>query len=124
MTYTVTAIIGFAMSTVYGSGVSITAKVKIFFVYDSLVCFQRMNVSDSYMWVFFFAAQLLPMMNPVLCSFLMEQDMENFVYMNITSTLLGLICLPLVVYVYRNLRSKGVLKDKGSKNKTILYQLK
>ena len=50
--------------------------------------------------------------------------MENFVYMNITSTLLGLICLPLVVYVYRNLRSKGVLKDKGSKNKTILYQLK
>ena len=28
MTYTVTAIIGFAMSTVYGSGVSMTAKVN------------------------------------------------------------------------------------------------
>ena len=27
MTYTVTAIVGFAMSTVYGNGVSITAKV-------------------------------------------------------------------------------------------------
>ena len=39
MTYTVTAIIGFAMSTVYGSGVSITAKVKVVFVYDSLFCF-------------------------------------------------------------------------------------
>ena len=81
-----------------------------------------MNVSDSYMWVFFFAAQLLPMMNPVLCSFLMEKDMENFVYMNITSTLLGLICLPLVVYTYRYLRSKGVLKDKGSTSLFLLVK--
>ena len=72
-----------------------------------------MNVSDSYMWIFFFSAQLIPMMNPVLCSYLMEFDMENFVYMNITSTVLGLFCLPLMVYVYRNLRSRGVLKVKA-----------
>ena len=57
-------------------------------------------MSDSYLWVYFFSAQLMTMMNPVLCSKLMELDMENFVYMNLTTTELGSLTLPIVKYVY------------------------
>ena len=46
------------------------------------------------MWIFFFSAQLLPMFNPVLCSYLMEFDSENFIYMCITVTALGLLFIP------------------------------
>ena len=67
-------------------------------------------MSDSYLWVYFFSAQLMTMMNPVLCSKLMELDTENFVYMNLTTTVLGLLTLPIVIYVYGYLRKKGVLK--------------
>ena len=34
------------------------------------------------------------MFNPVLCSYLMEFDSENFVYMCITVTALGLVFIP------------------------------
>ena len=42
MTYTVTAIIGFAMSTVYGNGVSITAKVdQKLLVFITFLAYER-----------------------------------------------------------------------------------
>ena len=74
-------------------------------------------MSDSYLWVYFFSAQLMTMMNPVLCSKLMEIDTENFVYMNLTTTILGLLTLPVVIRVYSYLRKKGVLKVKKLKKK-------
>ena len=71
---------------------------------------KRMNMSDSYMWIFSFAGQLLIMFNPVLCSYLMEIDMENFVYMAITTTLLGLLFIPVMTNTFKWIRSRGKLK--------------
>lgn len=50
------------------------------------------------------------MLNPVLCSYLMEINMENFVYMAITTTVLGLLCIPAMTYIFEAIRSKGNLK--------------
>ena len=91
-----TAFVGLAISTAYGNGVSMTAD--------------RMNMSDSYMWIFSFAGQLLTMLNPVLCSYLMEINMENFVYMAIATTVLGLLSIPSMTFIFESIRSKGNLK--------------
>ena len=42
---------------------------------------------------------LLPMFNPVLCSYLMEKDIEYFIFMNLTSTALALILVPVMAYI-------------------------
>ena len=46
------------------------------------------------MWIFSFSAQLLPMFNPVLCSYLMEFDSENFIYLTTTATALTMLSIP------------------------------
>ena len=61
------------------------------------------------MWIFFFAAQLLPMLNPILCSHLMSLNMENFVYMNITTTVLGLAFIPVMKASFNYVKNKGKL---------------
>ena len=42
---------------------------------------------------------LLPMFNPVLCSYLMEKDIEYFIFMNLTTTALALILVPVMAYI-------------------------
>ena len=42
---------------------------------------------------------LLPMFNPVLCSHLMGKDIEYFILMNLTTTALALIMVPLLAYI-------------------------
>ena len=42
---------------------------------------------------------LLPMLNPVLCSYLMEKDIEYFIFMNLTTTALALILVPVMAYI-------------------------
>ena len=51
-------------------------------------------ILDSHMWIFSFSAQLLPMFNPVLCSYLMEFDTENFIYLTTTATALTMLAIP------------------------------
>ena len=42
---------------------------------------------------------LLPMFNPVLCSYLMEKDIEYFIFMNLTTTAIALILVPVMAYI-------------------------
>ena len=42
---------------------------------------------------------LLPMFNPVLCSYLMEKDIEYFILMNLTTTALALVLVPIMAYI-------------------------
>ena len=95
LVYGVTAVFGLAMATVYGNGVLMTAK--------------RMNVSGSYMWMFFFSAQLAPMFNPIAASSLMGIDMESFVYINVAMCGLGLFCIPAMKLTFQRLRKSGRL---------------
>ena len=39
------------------------------------------------------------MFNPVLCSYLMEKDIEYFILMNLTTTALALILVPIMAYI-------------------------
>ena len=39
------------------------------------------------------------MFNPVLCSYLMEKDIEYFIFMNLTTTALALILVPIMAYI-------------------------
>ena len=39
------------------------------------------------------------MFNPVLCSYLMEINMEYFVLMNLSTTALALILVPIMAYI-------------------------
>ena len=39
------------------------------------------------------------MFNPVLCSYLMEKDIEYFIFMNLTTTALALILVPFMAYI-------------------------
>ena len=84
------------LQPISSNGVSMTAR--------------RMNMSDSYMWIFSFAGQLLIMLNPVLCSYLMELNMENFVYMAISCTALGLIFIPIMTKTFNHIRANNDLK--------------
>ena len=65
------------------------------------------------MWIFFFSAQLIPMFNPVLCSYLMEFDTEIFVYMNIVTTVLGLMFIPILTRSFKWIRAQGKLRWNG-----------
>ena len=100
LTYAVTAIYGLAMSTVYGSGVSLIANymnvsgLTSFDRYQLIFSLEVKLILDSHMWIFSFSAQLLPMFNPVLCSYLMEFDTENFVYLTTTATALTMLAIP------------------------------
>ena len=46
-----------------------------------------------------FRKNLLPMFNPVLCSYLMEKDIEYFILMNLATTALALILVPLMAVI-------------------------
>ena len=46
-----------------------------------------------------FQKNLLPMFNPVLCSYLMEKDIEYFVLMNTATTALALILVPVMAFI-------------------------
>ena len=39
------------------------------------------------------------MFNPVLCSYLMEKDIEYFIFMNLTTTALAFILVPVMAYI-------------------------
>ena len=39
------------------------------------------------------------MFNPVLCSYLMDKDIEYFILMNLTTTALALILVPVMAYI-------------------------
>ena len=46
-----------------------------------------------------FRKNLLPMFNPVLCSYLMEKDIEYFILMNLATTALALILVPVMAFI-------------------------
>merc|ERR1712025_660535 len=71
-------------------GLGISTVVPFSFIYVASV----FNVENGYMWVFYTGAQLLPMFNPVLCQYWMEQSHEGFIYFNLMTIMLGLVILP------------------------------
>ena len=100
----------------YGLGISTVSALSVSFAA------KRMNVSGYYTWVFFFAKNLLPMFNPVLCSYLMEQDIEYFILMNLATTALALILVPVMAYipVEGSYSSREELEDSSDEDKTTL----
>lgn len=103
LVYGVTAVFGFFMATVYGNGILMTAK--------------RMNVSGSYIWFFFFSAQLAPMFNPIAASTLMGINMENFTYINTALCGISILCIPAMKLTFRRIKASGkLLGDQGSDN--------
>ena len=81
-------------------------------------------ILDSHMWIFSFSAQLLPMFNPVLCSYLMEFDTENFIYLTTTATALTMIAIPCMNRSWKWLEDNRTLawsarkENSGKKNST------
>ena len=97
----------------YGLGISTVSALSVSFAA------KRMNVSGYYTWVFFFAKNLLPMFNPVLCSYLMEQDIEYFILMNLATTALALVLVPVMANIPVH-SSSDELEDSSDENKTTL----
>ena len=70
-----------------------------------------MNVSGKYIWVFFFAAQLVPMFNPIAASEFMGFNMESFVWLNTACCAIGLLSIPFIKITFRRLKESGKLVE-------------